>query len=127
MERKVEINLLFFKITFTFPPPSKHRPDPLSRSADHNLKHFNNNDILRAASDWEFYKMKSQTRKTGRSFTKSHLMLDLIANLENIDNSEEDKEEEEEEEVYTELEEEEQCREELQEKYSQIVPAEVRC
>ena len=69
--------------------------------------------------------MKSQTRKKGRSFTKSHLMLDLIANLENIDNSEEDKEEEEE--VYTELNEKEQCREELQEKYSQIVPAEVRC
>ena len=124
MERKVEINLLFFKIRITLPPPSKDRADPLSRSADHNLKHFNNNNILRAASDWEFYKMKSQTRKKGRTFTKSHLMLDLIANLENIDNAEEDKEEEE---VYTELDEEEQCREELQEKYSQIVPAEVRC
>lgn len=124
MERKVEINLLFFKIRITFPSPSKHRPDPLSRSADNNLKYFYNN-ILRAASDWEFYKMKSQTRNRGRSFTKSHLMLDLIANLENIDNSEEDKEEEEE--VYTELDEDEHCREELQEKYSQIPPGEVRC
>ena len=70
--------------------------------------------------------MKSETKKKGRSFTKSHLMLDLIANLENIDNTEAEVEEEEEEDVYTELDKEEQCREELQEKYSQITKAEVR-
>ena len=68
--------------------------------------------------------MKSEKTRRGKSFTKSHLMLDLIADLENIGNSEV---EEEEGEVYDELEEkkEEKSAEELQEHYSQIKTSEV--
>ena len=68
--------------------------------------------------------MKSEKTRRGKSFTKSHLMLDLIADLENIGNSEV---EEEEGEVYDELEEkkEEKSAEELQEHYSQIKTCEV--
>ena len=72
--------------------------------------------------------MKSETKKRGRSFTKSYLMLNLIADLENKENEvEEDGEEEEkiEEEIYTELDKEVECREELQENYSQIIREEI--
>ena len=67
--------------------------------------------------------MKSEKARRGKSFTKSHLMLDLIADLENIGNSEV----EEEGEVYDELEDkkEEKSAEELQEHYSQIKTCEV--
>ena len=67
--------------------------------------------------------MKSERTRPGRSFTKSHLMLDLIADLENVGNSKV----EEDGEVYDELEEkeEEKFLEELQEHYSQIKTSEV--
>ena len=68
--------------------------------------------------------MKSDRTRRGKTFTKSHLMLDLIADLENIGNSEV---EEEEGEGYDELEEkkEEKSPEELQEHYSKIKTTEV--
>ena len=65
--------------------------------------------------------MKSDRRGRGKSFTKSHLMLDLIADLENVGNSEV----EEEGEVYDELEENKEEKDELQEDYSQIKSTEV--
>ena len=68
--------------------------------------------------------MKSERSRPGGTFTKSHLMLDLIADLENVENSEV----EEEGEVYQELEEKNvgvKSREELQEHYSQIKSSEV--
>merc|ERR1711953_1144826 len=107
MERQLEINLVFFKIKIRFPAIIKHQNDTLSRTA----------------SDWEFYKMKSERTRPGRSFTKSHLMLDLIADLENNANSEV----EEEGEVYHELEENVEVKslEELQEHYSQIKNSEM--
>ena len=69
--------------------------------------------------------MKAERKKRGRSFTKSNMMLDLIADLENVDDTEG---EEEEEEVYTELEEQEdgRCKDELQEGYSELRKPEVR-
>merc|ERR1712203_436748 len=96
MERQLEINLIFFRIKIRFLAITKHQPDTLSRSA----------------SDWEFYKMKAERTRPGRSFTKSHLMLDLIADLENVGNSNVEAEGE----VYDELEEkeEEKSLEELQ-------------
>merc|ERR1712226_865186 len=97
MERQLEINLIFFKIKIRFPAITKHQQDTLSRTA----------------SDWEFYRMKSERTRPRRSFTKSHLMLDLIADLENVGNSKV----EDEGEVYDELEEkkEDKSLEELQE------------
>ena len=67
--------------------------------------------------------MKAERTRPGRSFTKSHLMLDLIADLENVGNSNVEAEGE----VYDELEEkeEEKTLEELQEHYSQIKTSEV--
>ena len=67
--------------------------------------------------------MKSERTRPRRSFTKSHLMLDLIADLENVGNSKM----EDEGEIYDELEEKEEDKsvEELQEHYSQIKRCEV--